>query len=148
MTTTPVSSVPSLPAWTGATKDSLEWFSAARFGLFLHWGLYAIPAGVWQGRQVPYIGEWIQHEELIPRAEYAKLAAQFTMENFDARRWVATAKAAGMRYVVLTAKHHEGFALWDSRCDDFNSVRSVSHGRDAVRELAEAVLRCPSPGRQ
>ena len=138
MTTTLVSSVPSQPAWTAATKDSLEWFSAARFGLFLHWGLYAIPAGVWQGRQVPYIGEWIQHEELIPRAEYEKLTTQFTMENFDARSWVATAKAAGMRYVVLTAKHHEGFALWDSRCDDFNSVRSVSHGRDVVRELAEA----------
>ena len=126
------------PTWYSATATNLAWFTNARFGLFLHWGLYAVPAGVWEGRQVPYIGEWIQHEELIPLAEYEKLAALFTAEHFNATQWVATALAAGMRYVVLTAKHHEGFALWDSRCDSFSSVSAAACGRDIVRELADA----------
>ena len=124
--------------WSAATAASLAWFDAARFGLFVHWGLYSVAAGSWAGREVPYIGEWIQHEELIPAADYGRLGSGFTAAAFDPQAWVAAARRAGMRYLVLTAKHHEGFALWHSRCDRFNSVEAAASGRDLVAELAEA----------
>ncbi len=124
-------------AWSDATAASLEWFRQARFGLFIHWGLYAVPAGVWQGRQVPYIGEWIQHGECIPAATYAALARGFSGDDFDAMAWAACARRAGMRYLVLTAKHHEGFALWPSASDPFN-VNASACNRDIVGELAQA----------
>jgi len=80
----------------------LDWWRAARFGLFIHWGLYAIPAGHWQGQAVPGIGEWIMHRARIPVAEYEPLAAQFNPVKFDAREWVSLAKAAGQKYFVIT----------------------------------------------
>ncbi len=95
-------------------------------------------AGRWQGKEVPYIGEWVQHEELIANGEYATLAANFTAEDFSPKRWVDLARQAGMGYLVLTAKHHEGFALWHSRSDPFNAVDASACRRDLVAELAEA----------
>lgn len=124
--------------WSAATNASLERFAAARFGLFIHWGLYAVAAGSWEGRQVDYIGEWIQHGERIPGRRYRDLGHGFTADRFIARDWVATAMDAGARYLVLTAKHHEGFALWHSRCDPFNAVEGAACRRDLLAELAEA----------
>jgi alpha-L-fucosidase len=100
---------------------------AARFGLFMHWGLYSI-----LGR-----GEWVQWNEQIPVSEYAKLADRFRPEHFDPSAWVAVAKSAGMRYMVLTTRHHDGFALFDDPGSDFTSVRTGAH-RDYVAEYVRA----------
>lgn len=118
--------------------DAIEGFKDARFGLFIHWGLYALPGGGWQGRQMGYIGEWLQAKFRIPKAEYEQLAAQFNPVGFDAEQWVLTAKNAGMRYLVFTAKHHEGFAMYHSACDRFNIVDATPFGRDVLAELAAA----------
>ncbi len=115
-----------------------RWFCDARFGLFVHWGLYAIPAGIWRGRPVPFLGEWIMHTARIPVREYAALAQQFNPAYFDARDWVARAEAAGMRYLVFTAKHHDGFAMFRSAADPYNVVDATPFRRDPVAELADA----------
>src|SRR5690349_6096635 len=96
---------------TGA-DDPLEWWRQARFGMFIHWGLYAIPAGEWKGKPIPGIGEWIMNRAKIPVTEYEHLAAQFNPVKFNADEWVAVAKNAGMKYIVITSKHHDGFAMF------------------------------------
>ena len=97
-----------------AREARLSWFREAKYGLFIHWGLYAIPAGEWKGKAVPGIGEWIMNRAKIPVREYETLAAQWNPVKFDAEAWVRLAQDAGMRYVVITSKHHDGFALFDS----------------------------------
>src|SRR5947207_11354759 len=89
----------------------LDWFRAARFGMFIHWGLYAIPAGEWQGRPIAGIGEWIMLRARIPVAEYERLADQFNPVKFDADAWAGLAAQAGAKYLVITAKHHDGFCM-------------------------------------
>ena len=118
----------------------MRWWREARFGMFIHWGLYAEPAGVWQGRRTDGLGEWIMHDLKIPVAEYKTLAQGFNPVEFDADRWAAVAKAAGMRYVVMTAKHHEGFAMFDS-ADPFSILRATPFGRDPIAEMAAACRR-------
>lgn len=113
-------------------------FTRARFGMFLHWGLYSVPAGRWKGERMDYIGEWIQSRFRIPNAEYAALAEQFNPTLFDADEWVKCAKAAGMTYLVFTAKHHDGFAMYRSRISKYNVVDATPFGRDVLRELALA----------
>ena len=121
----------------GARNDPrLEWWRAAKFGLFIHWGLYAIPAGIWKGRAIPGIGEWIMQRAEIPVAEYERLAGQFNPVQFDAAAWVALAKAAGMKYIVITSKHHDGFCLFHSAQTDYNMVDATPFGRDVLAELA------------
>ena len=116
----------------------LEWFRDAKFGMFIHWGLYALPAGVWQGERVPGIGEWIMQRARIPVREYERLAGQFNPVKFDAARWVSIAKQAGQRYIVITAKHHDGFCMFTSRFTDYNIADATPFGRDPLKELAEA----------
>lgn len=116
----------------------LSWFTEARFGLFIHWGIYAIPGGQWKGQCMDYIGEWIQARYRIPNREYEKLAKQFNPQSFDADAWVHAAYEAGMRYLVFTAKHHDGFAMYHSSVDDFNIVDATPFGRDPLAEIAEA----------
>ncbi len=106
--------------------------------MFIHWGLYSIPAGEWKGWRTPHIGEWIMHDRKIPLAEYEKLAGQFNPVRFDAREWVRLAVEAGMKYVTITAKHHDGFALYHSRCSSYNIVDATPYGRDPIADLAEA----------
>lgn len=113
------------------------WFEEARFGLFIHFGLYSILGGEWNGRRTPFLAEWIMNSLDIPRDEYRRLAEGFLPTELEARDVVSLAQRAGMRYVCLTAKHHDGFALWDSATSDYNSVKSAC-GRDFVREFAEA----------
>jgi len=119
----------------------LDWWRKARFGLFIHWGLYSVAAGRWKGKFVPQLGEWIMASAKIPLKEYRKLANGFTGENFDADAIVKLAKRAGMGHIVLTAKHHEGFALYDSKVSDYTSVKMTPSKRDYVKELAKACKR-------
>lgn len=126
----------------GARQDPrLEWWRDAKFGMFIHWGLYAVPAGTWKGQEVPSIGEWIMHNARIPVAEYEQLAAQFNPIQFDAARWVSLARDAGQKYLVVTAKHHDGFCLYHSRVTPYNVVDATPFGRDPVKELADECQR-------
>jgi alpha-L-fucosidase len=111
--------LPSPPDVHTAPADHLAWWREAKFGMFLHFGLYSIPGGEWEGK---FVGshEWMRHNAKIPDAQYAALAQQFNPTGFDADAWVRAAKDAGQRYVVLTTKHHEGFALWDSAVTDYD----------------------------
>ncbi len=116
----------------------MAWWREARFGLFVHWGLYSIPAGEWRGKRIDGIGEWIMHSARIPVEEYKALAPRFNPVKFDADRWVSLAKEAGMKYVVFTSKHHDGFAMYRSRVSNFNIYDATPFKRDPVAELAEA----------
>ena len=123
------------------TKDQrLEWFRQAKFGMFIHWGPYAKMAGQWNGKQLP-VGtncEWIMQRLQIPREEYRKAARQFNPVKFDADAWADLAASTGMKYVVLTAKHHDGFAMYHSRVSKYNIVDYTPFDRDPLRELADA----------
>ncbi len=120
--------------------DTASFFTDARFGMFIHWGLYAIPAGEWGGREIPGIGEQIMRFAQISADEYARLAGSFSPRAFDAEAWAALAEAAGMKYLVITAKHHDGFALWDTAYSEF-SVMNSPFKRDIIAELAGACAR-------
>ena len=125
---------------TTAQKDArMRWWREARFGMFIHWGLYAEPAGAWNGRESGGAGEWLMHDLRIPVDEYAGLVPTFNPVRFDADRWAAVARAAGMRYVVMTAKHHEGFAIFRS-ADPF-SIGATPFARDPIAEMAAACRR-------
>lgn len=119
----------------------VKWLLDARFGLFVHWGLYSVLAGEWQGQRMDYIGEWIMSRFRIPIAEYEVTASHFNPQGFDADEWVQLAKKAGMRYIVYTAKHHEGFAMYHSQCDRYNIVDATPFGRDPLMELTDACAR-------
>ncbi len=116
----------------------MEWWREARFGLFIHWGLYAQPAGEWEGEQIPGISEWIMARAEIPVTEYEKLAETFNPVKYDAEQWVSLAGEAGMKYIVITSKHHDGFAMFDSEASDYNIVDATPFGRDPLKELADA----------
>ena len=115
----------------------LDWWRDAKFGMFIHWGLYAIPAGIWKGQEIPGIGEWIMYRARIPVAEYEQLAKQFNPVKFDAAEWVSLAKQAGQKYMVITSKHHDGFCLFHSKVTDYNVVDATPFGRDILKELAD-----------
>ena len=112
--------------------SKMSWWKEAKFGMFIHWGLYAVPAGQWGG-QTGY-GEWIMNSAKISRAEYAALAKQFNPVRFNAEEWVKLAKAAGQKYMVITTKHHDGFAMFKSS-DPYNIVDATPFKRDIIKEL-------------
>lgn len=123
-----------------------EWFKEAKFGMFIHWGLYSILAGTYDGHTLPdesfpqgksWYAEWIQARLEVPDQEYQALASKFNPVNFNAEEWIVEAKNAGMRYFVITSKHHDGFALWDSDVSDFN-IMHTPFKRDVLAELVEA----------
>jgi alpha-L-fucosidase len=117
-------------------NERMKWFREARFGMFIHWGLYAIPAGRWHEKQIPGIGEWIMNSASIPVAEYKALASGFNPTQFSAAEIVGLAKSAGMKYIVITSKHHDGFAMFDSKTNPFNIVQATPFKRDPLKELA------------
>jgi len=119
----------------------MRWFREAKFGLFIHWGLYAIPAGEWKGQPVAGIGEWIMNRAKIPVKEYEQLAAQFNPVKFNADEWVQLAVDAGMKYIVITSKHHDGFAMYASKVSPYNIVDATPFKRDPLKELAAACAR-------
>jgi hypothetical protein len=114
----------------------MQWWREARFGMFIHWGVYSVPAGVYKDKDVPGIGEWIMNRAKIPVADYAQYTDQFNPTGFDAEHWVQIAQAAGMKYIVITAKHHDGFAM-------FHSTSPTARLSDAIRSPS-----WPMPARQ
>ncbi len=116
----------------------MAWWREARFGMFIHWGVYSVPAGFYNGKAIPDIGEWIMNNASIPLAAYAKYAGQFTAEKFNADEWVSLAKNAGMKYIVITAKHHDGFAMFHTQVDGYNIFDATPFKRDPLAELAKA----------
>ncbi len=119
-------------------KEYMQWWREARFGMMIHWGLYSVLGGEWKGQRQKNIGEWIMSEFRIPIAEYEQLAAEFNPVAFDADQWARLASRAGMKYLIITAKHHDGFAMYHSKCDPYNIVDATPFGRDPMAELAEA----------
>lgn len=115
----------------------MKWWREAKFGMFIHWGIYSVPAGVYNGRNISGLGEWIQNYAKIPSAEYRKYAEQFNPTKFNADDFVKLAKDAGMKYMVITSKHHDGFAMFKSS-DPFNIVDATPFKRDVIKELSEA----------
>ncbi|MCF7854202.1 MAG: alpha-L-fucosidase [Candidatus Pacebacteria bacterium] len=124
-------------------NDRMSWWRKARFGMFIHWGLYAVPAGVWQGRHIEGIGEWIMNWARIPVAEYERFARQFNPVQYNAAEWVQLAKDAGMKYLVITAKHHDGFAMFNSPSSDYDITDATPYGRDPMVDL---VAECRKAG--
>lgn len=106
--------------------------------MFIHWGVYAVPAGTYNGRKINRIGEWIMNRGKIPVNEYRKFASQFNPVKYDPDSWVKMAKDAGMKYIVITTKHHDGFALFDSKATDWDMVDATPYGKDLIKPLADA----------
>ncbi|MFC1765119.1 alpha-L-fucosidase [Planctomycetota bacterium] len=116
----------------------LQWFAHDKYAMFIHWGLYSNMGGVWKDKTYYGIGEWLMYMAKIPVDEYKASAATFNPEKFDATELVKLAKAAGMKTIVITAKHHEGFAMFDSKASDFTVTRATPCKRDLMKELADA----------
>ncbi len=128
-----------------ARSERLRWFHEAKYGLFIHWGLYAIPAGEWKGKRIPGIGEWIMFRTPVPVREYEQLARQFNPTKYNADAWVQLAKDAGMKYIVITSKHHDGFALFNSKVSPYDVVDATPFKRDILKELADACAKQGMP---
>lgn len=122
-----------------------EWWTHARFGLFIHWGVYSVPAGVYRGRHIAGASEWLMHSAHVPVEEYRAFAAGFTAENYDAEEWVRLAQEAGMAYVVIGAKHHDGFCLFDTKVNGWNAKDATPAARDVLRPLVEACRKAGLP---
>src|SRR5688572_32114489 len=128
----------SLNAQTNNSNDRMKWWREARFGMFIHWGVYAVPAGTYKGQKINRIGEWIMNRGKIPVAEYQEFAKEFNPVKYDPEAWVKMAKDAGMKYIVITSKHHDGFALFDSKASKWDIVDATPYGKDLLKPLAEA----------
>jgi alpha-L-fucosidase len=123
------------------TNQRALWFTDARFGMFIHWGVYSGAEGIWKGEKLRNdndYAEWIYYRNRIARDEYLTLLDRFDWENIDPEEWVLLAKNAGMKYVCITAKHHDGFALWDSQVSDYDVAEYTHPKRDIIKELADA----------
>ncbi|MCP3967978.1 MAG: alpha-L-fucosidase [Lentisphaerae bacterium] len=125
-------------------KADTTWFDNAKFGMFVHFGLYSNPAGIWKGQKMGrnWYAEWLQMQadwpKGIPKEEYMQLANEFNPVDFDAEEWIKLCKESGAKYFLITAKHHDGFALWDSKVSDYNIVKATPFKRDILRELKDA----------
>ncbi len=114
----------------------MKWFREAKFGMFIHWGIYSVPAGEWDGKT--NYAEWFQLQTKMPNAQYEKFAAQFDPVKFNARQWVRVAKDAGMKYLVITSKHHDGFSMYNTAFSDYNVVKATPWHHDPMKDLAAA----------
>jgi len=128
-------------------QNTLDWFKKAKYGMFIHWGLYSQAGGIWKGQKMeessysgPAVSEWLMYKFHISRNEYAQLAKTFNPDKSFAQNIANLAKESGMKYVVLTAKHHDGFALFDSKCSSYDIIDATPYKLDAVKELYNACL--------
>ena len=119
-----------------ADDPKMKWWKDAKFGMFIHWGIYSVPAGKWDNTTT--YGEWIMNQAKIPRATYSALAKQFNPTQFNAEDWAKLAKAAGQKYILITSKHHDGFAMFKSNASSYNIVDATPFKRDVLKELADA----------
>ncbi len=124
--------------YTVNREDRLSWWKDARYGMFIHWGVYAELAGEWKDERIEGPGEWIMYNAKIPVEEYEKVAGRFNPGDFNAEKWVRVARDAGMKYIVITAKHCDGFAMYHSKVSNYNIVDFTQFKRDPVRELKAA----------
>lgn len=128
---------PSSMGGSSVPPDRFAWWREARFGMFIHWGLYSVLAGEWKGRRIRGLGEWILHDGKLPQNEYNALAQQFNPVGFNAAEWAGIARDAGMKYIVITTKHHDGFALYRSQAGEFDLGASLEK-RNLLLDLANA----------
>jgi alpha-L-fucosidase len=140
-TTVKTAAVTSSQSSEALKEKRLEWFRDARFGMFIHWGVYSVPAGTWKGKQIEGLGEWIMNRAKIPVNEYETLAPKFDPEKFNAEEIVRIAKNAGMKYIVITSKHHDGFAMFHSTTSKYNIYDATPFKRDPLKELAAAAAK-------
>jgi alpha-L-fucosidase len=127
--------------WTASMKtheQRIQWWREAKFGMFIHWGIYSLPGGEWKGKKVSGYAEHLMRKEKILRKDYLELAHQFNPVKFNAEQWILNAKKAGMKYFIITSKHHDGFAMFDSKASDFNIMQQTPFKRDPMAELAAA----------
>jgi len=122
------------PAKDGDAR--MDWFRNAKFGMFIHWGVYSVPAGEWKGKK--NYAEWIQLQGKIPNGEYEKFSREFNPVKFDAKQWARVASDAGMKYMVITAKHHDGFCMYDSKETKYDIVDATPYGKDPMKPLSKA----------
>jgi alpha-L-fucosidase len=128
----------SVPGESKENHDArMAWWRDAKFGMFIHWGVYSVPAGVYHDKKVDGGTEWIMRMAHIPVAEYKAYAKEFPADKFDPAAFVAAAKAAGMKYIVITAKHHDGFAMYDSKVNDWTIVQASPFKKDPLKALVE-----------
>jgi len=130
-----------MPTQIGETSEGhnrrMSWWRKTKFGMFIHWGIYTVPAGMWRGKKVPEEGEWIMQRARIPVKEYESFAKHFNPVEFNARQWVRIAKKAGMKWIVITAKHHDGFCMFNTKLTDYNIFKATPFKRDPLKDLAE-----------
>ncbi|MEN9360911.1 MAG: hypothetical protein RL095_2446 [Verrucomicrobiota bacterium] len=130
--------ISSIPGESRERHDArMKWWREAKFGMFVHWGVYAVPAGSHQGKATPGTSEWLMHYAKIPMADYQAYARQFNPVKFNAAEFVGIAKDAGMKYIVITVKHHDGFAMFDTQANAWSIVRASPYGKDPIKALAE-----------
>jgi alpha-L-fucosidase len=122
-----VSESPEAPQSEILRAGMSEWFQDAKFGMFIHWGVYSVLGA----------GEWVMHQKQMTVSEYEKLPPQFNPTDYDPKQWVALAKSAGMKYITITSKHHDGFAMWDSQASDYDIVERTPFGKDVLKMLAD-----------
>lgn len=125
----------------GQSVSKSQWFEEARYGMFIHWGLYSAAEGLWKGEKLRYLNnyaEWIRYRNRISKEEYAGLAKRFDWSNIDPEQWVILAKEAGMKYIIMTSKHHDGVALWDTKVGNYSLPQLSGSQRDILKELAIA----------
>lgn len=133
--------ISSLSSLVAQPTSRTTWFEEARFGMFIHWGLYSAAEGVWKGENLRYLNnyaEWIRYRNRISKDEYGELAKRFDWKSINPEEWVIQAKKAGMKYIIMTSKHHDGVAIWDTKIGDYSLPKLSGSNRDVTKELAEA----------
>jgi alpha-L-fucosidase len=125
-------------AMAQSKPDKMDWWKEAKFGLFIHWGVYSVPAGVYDGKDIDGIGEWIMNRGKIPTSRYQAYAKEFNPVKYNPEAWVKMAKNAGMKYLVITSKHHDGFTLFETKASKWNIVEATPYGKDLLKPLADA----------
>lgn len=131
-----------VPAETPKQHDArMEWWREAKFGMFIHWGVYSVPAGFYDGKPAPSAGEWIMNGAHIPISRYEQFPKEFDPTNFNADQWVSLAKAAGVKYIVITSKHHDGFCMFNTTATTYNVVEDTPWHKDPLKLLSEACRR-------
>jgi alpha-L-fucosidase len=133
-----IAQTPAPKAIDPVKEKRLEWFREAKYGMFIHWGLYALPAGDWHGRRCLGLGEWLMNRCQVPVKEYEQLASQFNPVKYNPDEWVQLAQDAGMKYIVITSKHHDGFALFKSAVSKYNAYDATPYHKDVLKMLADA----------